>query len=184
MYELLSLGHSFPSEISQTVDTTQLIDELAMIYTTCIMFYAVFSYRRATSVKILIAALVVNIAIFITLYYHYLKDPLFHQNMFALLTIIVFLRSAYTMETTLRPSRRAQVAPELSKQRLQEQERQERRDLAILKTMWQMIPMGLGSVALGFFIWNVDNALCQNLRSWRRDVGLPWGVLMEGHGWW
>jgi len=64
-----------------------------MIYTTCIMFYAIFSHGRAKSTKVLIALLVVLLAVFITLYYHYLKDPLFQQNMFALLTAIVAWRS-------------------------------------------------------------------------------------------
>src|SRR5271168_1006308 len=71
---------SYSRGSSHSADTMQLLDELAMIYTTCIMFYAIFSHRRATSTKVLIALLVVLLAVFITLYYHYLKDPLFHQN--------------------------------------------------------------------------------------------------------
>ena len=164
-------------------DTTQLLDELAMIYTTCIMFYSIFSYRRATSTKVLIALFVFLLAIFITLYYHYLKDPLFHQNMFALLTAIVFFKSIYTMEVTLRPVRRAQ-ANQPRKASSGEQAREDQRDLAILQRMWQMLSVGLGSVGLGFLIWNLDNAFCPILRRWRRDVGLPWGILLEGHGWW
>jgi dihydroceramidase len=154
-----------------------------MIYTTCIMFYAIFSHGRTTSTKVLIALLVVVLAVFITLYYHYLKDPLFHQNMFALLTAIVFFRSMYAMEVTLRPLRRAKTN-ESRKVSSAEQARVDQRDLAILKTMWQMIPVGLSSVALGFLIWNLDNAFCPILRRWRREVGLPWGILLEGHGWW
>ncbi|KAF7507232.1 hypothetical protein GJ744_010790 [Endocarpon pusillum] len=146
--------------------STQLLDELAMIYTTCIMFYSIFSYRRATSTKVVIALSVFLLAMFITLYYHYLKNPLFHQNMFALLTAIVFFKSIYTMEVTLR------------------QAREDQRDLAILRRMWQMLSVGLASVGLGFLIWNLDNAFCPILRRWRREVGLPWGILLEGHGWW
>jgi dihydroceramidase len=163
-----------PRGSSHSADTTQLLDELAMIYTTCVMFYAIFSHGRATSAKVLIALLVVLLATFITLYYHYLKDPLFHQNMFALLTAIVFFRSMYAMEVTLRPSRRAKA----------NESRKDQRDLAILKTMWQMIPVGLASVAFGFLIWNLDNVFCPTIRHWRREVGLPWGILLEGHGWW
>ena len=125
------------------------------------------------------------IATFTTLYYHYLKDPLFHQNMFALLTAIVFARCLYTMEVTLWPSRRAGRPGDESRHvGAKEREREDQRDLAILSTMWQMIPVGLGSVALGFLIWNLDNAFCATLRQWRREAGLPWGILLEGHGWW
>lgn len=150
-----------------------------MIYTTCVMFYAIFSHGRATSTKTLVALLVVLLAVFITLYYHYLKNPLFHQNVFALLTAIVFFRSIYAMEVTLRPSKRAKANRSSG-----EQVKEDQRDLAILRTMWQMIPVGLCSVALGFLIWNLDNAFCSTLRHWRREVGLPWGILLEGHGWW
>lgn len=161
----------------------QLLDELAMIYTTCIMFYAIFSHGYSQSTKALTAAFLVLLALAITLYYHHLKDPVFHQNAFTLLTIIVLLRSLYTMETTLRPSRR-QNAASLRKIDLEEQARKGQRDLAILKTMWQIIPLALGSVALGSFIWNLENATCGTLRQWRREIGLPWGILLEAHGWW
>ncbi|ERF68195.1 hypothetical protein EPUS_05276 [Endocarpon pusillum Z07020] len=163
--------------------TTQLLDELAMIYTTCIMFYSIFSYRRATSTKVVIALSVFLLAMFITLYYHYLKNPLFHQNMFALLTAIVFFKSIYAMEVTLRPVRRSQ-ANQSHKATSGEQAREDQRDLAILRRMWQMLTVSLSSVGLGFLIWNLDNAYCPILRRWRRDVGLPWGILLEGHGWW
>ena len=165
----------------------QLLDELSMIYTTCIMFYAIFSHNRSVRGTMLIAVFVVSIAIFITGYYHYLKDPLFHQNAFALLTAIVFFRSLYGMEVSLRPSRQAKKRSKLGRfdaSNEAEQERMDRRDLEIIKTMYQMIPVGLGSIALGFLIWNIDNAFCPTLRRWRREIGLPWGILLEGHGWW
>lgn len=158
----------------------QLLDELSMIYTTCILFFATFEYGRSTRAKLALAAFVTAIAMTVTGYYHYLGDPVFHQNMFALLTAIVFLRSLVSMELALRPSRRGKdsFADKL------EQERRDRRDEQILKTMWQMVPCGLLSVGAGFLIWNLDNIYCSDLRSWRRNLGLPWGILLEGHGWW
>jgi dihydroceramidase len=50
--------------------------------------------------------------------------------------------------------------------------------------MWTMIACGLSAVAGGFLIWNLDNIFCGTLRRCRRDIGLPWGILLEGHGWW
>src|SRR5271163_4587371 len=129
MYVYFPLSQALiPGGSSHSTDTTQLLDELAMIYTTCIMFYAIFSHGRATSAKVLVALLIVLLAVFITLYYHYLKDPLFHQNMFALLTAIVFFRSMYAMEVTLRPSRRAKPN-ESRKVSSGEQAREDQRDL-------------------------------------------------------
>ncbi|KAE8391381.1 ceramidase [Aspergillus alliaceus] len=170
----------------------QLIDELSMIYTTCLMCYASFSYSRSTSIRIFLAIALTGLAVFITLYYHYLQDPVFHQNAYALLTIVVVLRSMYTMEVTLRPkwrhstegdrlARERRGLPVLSKE---QQHYENERDVRILKTMWFMVIYGLSMFLGGFFIWNLDNHFCTKIRGWRRVVGLPWGLFLEGHGWW
>jgi dihydroceramidase len=58
------------------------------------------------------------------------------------------------------------------------------RDEQILRDMWWMIAVGLSVFLGGFGIWTLDNKYCSTLRRWRREVGLPWGILLEGHGWW
>lgn len=161
----------------------QLVDELSMIYTTCLMFYASFSYGRSRRYAQVLGVFLVSLAAFITGYYHYLQDPAFHQNMYALLTAIVLFRSMYIMEVRLRPTlknKELQVANSDSK----EQQRVDRRDLDILRNMWTMVGFGLSIFLGGFAIWTLDNEYCGILRRWRRDLGLPWGILLEGHGWW
>ncbi len=153
------------------------------------MFYAIFAHGQSRQISILIGLLAAGIATFVTGYYLYIKDPVFHQNAFAILTIIVLLRSIYAMEVSLRPSRKVRKIPirvtSSNAANDAERVRMERRDREILRTMWQkMMPLGVGSVLLGFLIWNLDNAFCSSLRSWRREIGLPWGILLEGHGWW
>jgi dihydroceramidase len=92
------------------------------------------------------------------------SDPVFHQNAFALITAIVLFRSMYIMEVNIRPSFRAKYATvpqknvvpgSISKTQLLANEK---RDKQIIKVMW--------------------------VRRWRHEVGLPWGLLLEGHGWW
>ncbi|KAF9895428.1 hypothetical protein FE257_000334 [Aspergillus nanangensis] len=173
-------------------DPMQLVDELSMIYTTCLMAYASFSYSRPNSVRIALAISLTSLAVFITLYYHYLQDPVFHQNAYALLTTVVVLRSMYTMEVTLRPrwrhsteedrlARQKKGLPVPSKER---QHFENVRDTKIIKTMWFMVIYGLSLFLGGFAIWNLDNHFCSTIRVWRREVGLPWGIILEGHGWW
>ncbi|KAL0252247.1 alkaline ceramidase ydc1 [Diplodia seriata] len=154
----------------------QLVDELSMIYTTCLMFYATFSYGRSRAYAQALGLFLVALAAFITGYYHYLQDPAFHQNMYALLTAVVLFRSIYIMEVRLRPTLKAEEKAAATPQG--------RRDTDILRTMWIMIASGLSVFLGGFAIWTLDNEFCGTLRSWRRDVGLPWGILLEGHGWW
>jgi dihydroceramidase len=170
----------------------QLVDELSMIYTTCLMAYALFSYARSTTVRIWLGLSLAGLAVFITLYYHYLQDPVFHQNAYALLTTVVVLRSMYIMEVTLRPKwRHSTEEDRLARQKkglpVPTKERQHYenvRDAKTLKTMWFMVTYGLSMFLGGFFIWNLDNIFCSEIRRMRRSVGLPWGIFLEGHGWW
>ncbi|KAL8979594.1 MAG: hypothetical protein Q9205_005109 [Flavoplaca limonia] len=137
------------------------------------MFYATFSHKRSAEGALLVFALAVFIATFVTAYYYHIKDPLFHQNAFALLTVVVFVKSLYGMEVSLRPSRQAKRRVEVGRADANdatEQARVDQRDRNIIETMYQMIPVGLGSIALGFLIWNLDNAFCPTLRQWRRAV--------------
>lgn len=169
----------------------QLVDELSMIYTTCLMCYATFSYSKSRLYSFLLALGLVSLALFITLYYHYLQDPAFHQNAYAILTAIVFFRSVYVMEFTLRPSltKKEDEFKLLRKRSMNVDEKEisrsaESRDAKILSTMWVMIVTGLSIFLTGFLIWNLDNIFCPKLRVWRRQIGLPWGMILEGHGWW
>jgi dihydroceramidase len=59
-----------------------------------------------------------------------------------------------------------------------------RRDKNILKDMWWMIAVGLSVFLGGFGIWALDLMCCSAFRRWRHEIGLPWGILLEGHGWW
>lgn len=173
-------------------DPMQLVDELSMIYTTCLMAYASFSYSRGTAFRIVLAISLIGLSLFITLYYHYLQDPAFHQIAYALLTTVLVFRTMFTMEYTLRPSlRRSEEKHRHERQdgprRLlakEDQARLDARDKAILKNMWILVAFGLFAFLGGFGIWALDNVYCSRLRTWRRQIGLPWGVLLEGHGWW
>ncbi len=93
------------------------------------------------------------------------------------------------MEANLRPSLKAKWGYSqryANPDSLTESERTEHaeRDKAILKTLWVMVAMGLSIFLGGFGIWALDNQYCSTIRRWRHQVGLPWGILLEGHGWW
>ena len=54
----------------------------------------------------------------------------------------------------------------------------------ILRLMWLMVATGLSVFLTGFLIWNLDNFFCGRVRHWRRQMGLPWAMVLEGHAWW
>ena len=163
-----------------------------MIYTTCLMFWATFAHNRTPRTQILLGIFSASLALSITLYYHYLQDPTFHQNAYAILTAIVVFRSFYVMEVNIRPYYRKRHQEEermrqskmVSEAKQSEESDRDDRDKVILRTMWIMILVGLSVFLGGFAIWTLDNVYCSRLRRWRHEIGLPWGILLEGHGWW
>lgn len=187
----------------------QLVDELSMIYTTCIMFYASFARGRSFTYSFFLSIILAALSLFITGYYHYLQDPKFHQITYGIMTAIILFRSIYVMEAGLRPQWQAkerelrllsgqgneEANPEkngsangyengLNGVSREEVHRRDDRDIYILKTMWTMIAVGLSIFLGGFACWNLDNIFCSTLRQWRHEIGLPLGILLEGHGWW
>ncbi|KIH91374.1 dihydroceramidase [Sporothrix brasiliensis 5110] len=147
----------------------QLADELPMIYATCIIGHATFSYGKSPTVSRLIGLGLFSLGLLITVVYHFTKEPVFHQVSFACLTIAVVFRSMYDMEKTLRPALKIR-SPE--------------RESGLMRQMWKMCLSGIALFLVGFFIWNMDNIFCLYLRSWRDILLLPWAVVLEGHAWW
>lgn len=41
-----------------------------------------------------------------------------------------------------------------------------------------------GLALFAYFLWNIDVHFCATLTQWKRQIGMPWGVLLELHGWW
>ncbi|KAK5654777.1 hypothetical protein OQA88_6813 [Cercophora sp. LCS_1] len=147
----------------------QLADELPMIYTVCILCYAAFSHGRSSRERILIAVALVGVACFITVYYLYAKDPVFHQVAYGFLTLATTFRGFYVSEWQVRQHLRQRIPHEA------DQRMKQIRTLAI-----SGILMFLG----GFILWNLDNVFCRHLKDARNHVQLPWAVVLEGHGWW
>jgi len=38
--------------------------------------------------------------------------------------------------------------------------------------------------ALAYLLWNIDQHFCSLLTTHKRRIGLPFGMLLELHGWW
>lgn len=147
----------------------QLADELPMIYATCIIGHATFSYGKPSIVSNLFGVGLFSLGLLITVVYHFTKEPVFHQVSFAGLTCAVVFRSMFDMEKHLRPALQVRSP--------------ERAD-ALMTQMWKMCLSGIALFLVGFVIWNLDNIFCYYLREWRNVLLLPWAIVLEGHAWW
>ena len=172
-------GTILPKSNQEITDPFQLVDELSMIYTTCLMCYSAFTHGGSKRFQRGLALSLIGLAVFVTLYYHYLQEPKFHQTVFTILTIVVLFRSFYMMEVNLRPRWRSS-----NKKAPASKSREDLRDEDILGQMWTMIKWGISAYLGAAALWALDQRHCHYLREWRRHAGLPWGVLLELHGWW
>lgn len=139
----------------------QLLDELSMINTTLIMWFATFGHKRSRLFMWLLAITLASTFVFVAVIYHYLGDPVFHQNAYGILTGTVIGRSWYQVQTQVK-----NTSPDS------------------YKSMRDMILLGLVSVAAAFILWNLDTIYCGQLIVARRYVGMPWGFFLEGHAYW
>ncbi|GAP90333.2 putative alkaline phytoceramidase [Rosellinia necatrix] len=155
----------------------QLVDELAMIYTTCFMAYATFAYARSIRFAVALGTGLVALAYFITAIYYHTKDPQFHQAAYAILTATVVFSNMWIMEKVLRPALKAREDKQPPNSPVPSTR-------ATLSQMWIMVATGLSIFLGGYFIWVLDNTYCSTIRRWRHQIQLPWAILLEGHAWW
>ncbi|KAG9305804.1 hypothetical protein G9A89_001093 [Geosiphon pyriformis] len=136
----------------------QLLDELPMIYGTCILLYNIYEIHERPKFGFIFPFSLFIYAITITLAYLYIGDPVFHQVACAFLVSALHIRSVLLLQRV--------------------ENLQTRANLKFL------LFGGAGLFALGFFLWNVDNIACTHLIAARNFLGLPLAHFLEFHGWW
>ncbi|KAI9592453.1 alkaline ceramidase 3-like protein [Syncephalis fuscata] len=136
----------------------QLLDELPMLYATCVLIYSAFETKEKIVYGWRLPALLTTVAVLISTIYVFVKSPLFHQWSYALLTAVLVFRALYMFNNV--PAGEA---------------RNSMRRLLI--SSWTMY-------ALGFLSWNIDNEFCPQIRAARAYIGAPWDSLLQLHGWW
>ncbi|KAF2964523.1 hypothetical protein GQX73_g9064 [Xylaria multiplex] len=144
----------------------QLVDELAMIYTTCFMAYATFSYARSSRFSFVLGAGLIGLAYFITARYYETKNPQFHQDAYTILTATVVFSNMWIMERVLRPALKAREDKRPTSSSVPNTR-------AFLSQMWTMVATGLTIFLGGYLIWNLDNLYCGTIRRWRHQIQLP-----------
>lgn len=137
----------------------QLLDELPMIYATCIPFWSVFSESRDKRSSVVVGLSIFMAANLLTLIYLIIKDPTIHQTAYGILNAAILFRSAYLTNKHVHDKKAA---------------------AQLHKTMI----LGVLIFLLGYFLWNMDIHFCEQARATRRSWGMPYGFILEGHGWW
>lgn len=140
----------------------QLLDELPMLYATCVPFWSFLSRNKTKSQTLWMAGGVTVLAGTITAIYLVIRDPTFHQVSYALLNLFIVVQSYKVIRDTIDKTK---YAKEISQMRT-------------------LMIKGVGFFGFGYLLWNLDIHLCVKITQLKRWVGIPYGFLLEGHGWW
>ncbi|SAM08968.1 hypothetical protein [Absidia glauca] len=140
----------------------QLMDELPMIYVSCIMTY--FSIELYSKPKFgwPLIGFLVGYSVFVTWSYLIINDPVFHQVAYAFVIFIIVIRSLYTVLSLPRTATYDYEYPRLLK----------------------LLKLAAAGFIISFGVWNIDNQCCSYLRHFRSMVPYALGALTQLHGWW
>jgi len=137
----------------------QLLDELPMIYATCVPLWSTFSWGRSKNTEKLIGSTIFLGALLLTAIYLRLKNPAIHQTAYGALNVLIILKSVSQSYVYVK-------------------------DQQALKSLNKTLYIGVSEFLFGWLLWNLDIHFCDLWISLRRSVGMPLGFLIEGHGWW
>ncbi|ODV87548.1 hypothetical protein CANARDRAFT_97527 [[Candida] arabinofermentans NRRL YB-2248] len=139
----------------------QLMDELPMVYVTALPFGYIFAWNSSKKLKwIWGLGTFITTLLFTYIYIFIYRNPEFHQFFYALLNFGLIYKTFNVANEKVT-------------------------DLKAKKQIYKILILAFSLFAFGFLIWNLDFVFCPNLIFIRRNhLGLPFGILTEGHGWW
>ncbi|PVV03932.1 hypothetical protein BB560_001581 [Smittium megazygosporum] len=137
----------------------QLADELPMIYATSIVVFCVYEAENLKRPGKAVPIILVGYCIIVTVMYLVLKTPAFHQVSYAFLNFIIAFYVLVKHKLAVKNS-------------------------VHYKSFSALTRNVVAGFVLAFLLWNVDNAFCPQLRSFRNKVPLLISPLTQLHAYW
>ncbi|XP_022103279.1 alkaline ceramidase 3-like [Acanthaster planci] len=133
----------------------QLLDELPMIWGTCVLVYAFYeSNSEPNSHNYPLALLLLIYASLVTGIYILTNQPVFHQTAYGILVFTLVFRGVYCVTVN-------------------------KQEYSLFLFVYS-----IGLYATGFFLWLVDNGFCTQIRQSRELIPAPASAVLQLHGWW
>ncbi|KAJ2490112.1 hypothetical protein IWW37_003461 [Coemansia sp. RSA 2050] len=140
--------------------TTQLLDELPMLYLCALGFYSLVEADRTVRFGWKLPAALISLQAAITItYILWIQSPVFHQAAFAS-TACASVAFGYRRQCEMEISNRTR------------------------RKFQRLLLQGFLGMAGGFFVWNLDNIFCHRLRTYRSHISSPFDAFLQLHGWW
>ncbi|KAF2182198.1 alkaline ceramidase family protein [Zopfia rhizophila CBS 207.26] len=138
---------------------SQMGDDLSMLIAVGAVLHQVTTFNAPPSQRLKITFLLLATVIPVSIYHCWADEIIMHEVAFA---IMVFISGRTTRHLI-----RERVKDKESRRRLRE-----------------LATFGTGCGVFGYFLWSIDFHLCDYVTAIKHRIGLPFGMLLELHGWW
>ncbi|KAF2740032.1 alkaline ceramidase-like protein [Polyplosphaeria fusca] len=138
---------------------SQMGDDLSMLLASGSILQQVLTFNRPPGERIRTTLMILFVNIAVSVYHCWADEIIMHEILFA---IMVFM--------TGRNVRR------LIHERIKTKEARNR--------LFKLANIGSASGVFGYGLWSIDYHLCSYVTQAKRSIGLPWGFILELHGWW
>ncbi|KAF8251487.1 alkaline phytoceramidase, partial [Wilcoxina mikolae CBS 423.85] len=137
--------------------STQMVDELSMLYATATVVYALYDIDlRGRSLWL--GGVLSSAMLTMTFAHHYRGESSLHRLCFGVMIVLVWYKCLSLMKRVTD----GRVKGEMTK-------------------LWRF---GAFFFFSGYMMWLVDMFRCDDLRRMRATTGMPAGFVLELHGWW
>ncbi|KAF2264571.1 alkaline phytoceramidase [Lojkania enalia] len=138
---------------------SQMGDDLSMLLAVGSLLHQVLTFSRPRGERIRITLLILGSNIAVAVYHCWADEIIMHEIAFAMMVFIS-----------------GRKVRQLIRERVKGQEAKKR--------LGKLASLGTYSGLFGYFLWSIDFHLCHWVTPVKRWMGLPWGFLLELHGWW
>ncbi|CZT24257.1 related to YPC1-Alkaline Ceramidase [Ramularia collo-cygni] len=138
---------------------TQMSDELSMHLAIGTVLQQVFTFKEPPKVQVRNTAIILGVLVPFVIYHCVADEFMLHVILFFCMSLIV-----------------ARRVKKLIREQINDADhRAKLRSLVTLATFMAMF---------AYFLWNIDVHCCGTLTRWKRQLGMPLGILLEFHGYW
>ncbi|OCL10506.1 alkaline ceramidase family protein [Glonium stellatum] len=138
---------------------SQMSDDLSMLLATSLVLHRIFTFDASPTYRGNFAFGLLATLIPVSIYHCVKDEVVVHVVVFGAMIIAVGIKTREVIRSRIK-------------------ERSHRRRVRDLERF------GVACAALGYLLWNIDQHFCPLLTTLKRRVGLPFGMLLELHGWW
>ncbi|KAF2198330.1 alkaline ceramidase family protein [Delitschia confertaspora ATCC 74209] len=138
---------------------SQMGDDLSMFLAVGAVLHQVTTFNRPLPYRRRVTALILGTLIPLSIYHCWADEIVLHEIAFAVMIFTTVFKTRVLMKERVNDS-------------------VQRGRLAGLSSF------GLACGLFGYFLWNIDFHFCSHLTSVKHKIGLPFGILLELHGWW